>query len=127
MASFLYVYLVSRTYILNTREMSNSRSIHQRHYMNAIERCKNIFVQSYNMKSIPSAASENRRVTQRRVLRGGEVEGREGGLRGRKREERREREEYCESCCIQTIACMYVSVCVCAFVRERNVMFRDTI
>lgn len=118
------LYLVSRITDLHsdTGEMSNSRDIRQRRYTNAIERCKNIFVQSYNMKSIPSAASGNRRVTQRRIPREGETNGREGELRGRKREkgekEREKEKQHCES--LHTNDCLCVRACACVREKERE-------
>jgi len=51
-------------------------------YLDVIERCESIFVQLYNIKSIPSAASENHRGVKRKIRREGEIE-RKG--RGEKR------------------------------------------
>lgn len=74
-------------------------------YLDVIERCESIFVQLYNIKSIPSAASENHRGVKRKIRREGEIE-RKG--RGEKRSD------------------ASLSHCIRTTVYE-NVMLRETI
>lgn len=52
-------------------------------YLDVIERCESIFVQLYNIKSIPSAASENHHRVKRKIRREGEIERMERGGRRR--------------------------------------------
>lgn len=64
-------------------------------YLDVIERCESIFVQLYNIKSIPSAASENHHRVKRKIRREGEIERKE---RGEKRSN--------ASHCMRTIVCV---------------------
>lgn len=48
-------------------------------YLDVIERCESIFVQLYNIKSIPSAASENHHRVKRKIRREGEIVRKERG------------------------------------------------